>query len=160
MYSKILVTTDGSEVARSAIPEVQHLAGPGTEVIVVQVVDSIGHIVAQTSPAGFDLQSMGGFSVDTAERVVSAQNEAARTHVDEAKAALEAAGIADVTTRILEGLPGPAIVEAAEEAGCDVIVIATRGRSGVMRTVLGSVADHVVRHVKRTPVLLVRPEDA
>ncbi len=157
MYARIMMTTDGSQLARLAIPEVQRLSGPGTEVLLVQVVDTVGRIVAQTTPAGFDLERVGGFGVEAVEQVVSGQQRAAQAHLDEAKAALQAAGVADVSTRILEGLPGPTIVEAAEEAGCDVIVMVTHGRAGVVRTVMGSVADYVVRHVGQTPVLLVRP---
>ena len=73
-------------------------------------------------------------------------------------AALQAAGITRTETMILQGLPGSAIVEAADESDCDVIVMATHGRSGLRRTVLGSVADYVVRNVS-VPVLLVRPQE-
>lgn len=158
MYQKILLTTDGSELARSALHQIAFLAGPQSEVNVVQVVDTVRHIVAQTTPAGFEVEDVGRFSVDAAEHVIAAQHRAAQQHLDEARAKLQDAGIANVKTRILEGLPGPSIVEAAEEIECDVIVMATHGRSGVLRAVLGSVADYVVHHAKRAPVLLVRPD--
>ena len=75
------------------------------------------------------------------------------------QAALQAAGITRTHGMILEGLPGSSIAQAASESDCDVIVMATHGRSGLKRTVLGSVADYVVRHVI-VPVLLVRPHEA
>ena len=56
---------------------------------------------------------------------------------------------------VWEGEPGPAIVEAANAEGADLVVVGTRGRNRVERAVLGSVSDHVVRHAP-CPVLIVR----
>ena len=61
-----------------------------------------------------------------------------------------------VSIEVAEGVPGDAVVEAAQRLGCDLVIMATHGRSGLGRAVLGSVADHVVRHV-HSAVLLVRP---
>lgn len=47
----------------------------------------------------------------------------------------------------------------ADQVHADLIVMTTRGRSGLKRAVLGSVADHVVRN-SVVPVLLVSPESA
>jgi nucleotide-binding universal stress UspA family protein len=60
-----------------------------------------------------------------------------------------------VSFLVWEGDPGPAIVEAAESEGADMIIVGTRGRNRVERLVLGSVSDHVVRHAP-CPVLIVR----
>lgn len=61
-----------------------------------------------------------------------------------------------VETRVLSGVPGPAIVAAAESCQADLIVMGTHGRKGVSRMLLGSVAEHVVRHAA-CPVLTVKP---
>ncbi|HJM74349.1 MAG TPA: universal stress protein [Dehalococcoidia bacterium] len=61
--------------------------------------------------------------------------------------------------RILDGQPGPEIVKLADDEDVEVIVMATHGRSGVRRAVLGSVSDYVVRNAGAT-VLLVRPAAA
>lgn len=53
------------------------------------------------------------------------------------------------------GVPDQRIVEQAEKAGVDLIVISTHGRSGPGRLFLGSVAEQVVRHAA-CPVLTVR----
>lgn len=45
------------------------------------------------------------------------------------------------------------------ELGCDAVVMATHGRTGLRRALLGSVADHVVSHLVGTPVVVVRPAD-
>ena len=47
----------------------------------------------------------------------------------------------------------------AADLGCDLVVMATHGRSGIERALLGSVADQVVRHARGFAVLLVRPEE-
>jgi nucleotide-binding universal stress UspA family protein len=54
------------------------------------------------------------------------------------------------------GSPAVEILELAEEAEADLIVVGTHGRRGVSRLVLGSVAERVVRHA-RIPVLVSRP---
>jgi nucleotide-binding universal stress UspA family protein len=54
------------------------------------------------------------------------------------------------------GSPAVEILELAEEAEADLIVVGTHGRRGVSRLVLGSVAERVVRHA-RLPVLVSRP---
>lgn len=157
MYRRVLFTTDGSEFASDAIPEVARLAGPDTEVVVVQAVDALDRVMVQMTPVGFDPQNMSGPTTEAVAQVVTARHHSARRHLDEAEARLRRAGVTHVSLRVLEGLPGPAIVEAAEENRCDVIVMATHGRSGVRRAVLGSVADYVVRNTRRAPVLLVPP---
>jgi nucleotide-binding universal stress UspA family protein len=65
----------------------------------------------------------------------------------------------DVVTRtevLRSSEPAKALVEAAERLGVDAIVIASHGRSGIARTLLGSVAESVLRHA-REPVFVVRP---
>lgn len=59
------------------------------------------------------------------------------------------------TTQILPGLPGDEIVRQAQKEKVDLVVIGTRGHSGLKRLLLGSVADHVIRACS-CPVLSVR----
>jgi universal stress protein A len=54
------------------------------------------------------------------------------------------------------GRPAECIKQAAEELGVDLIVMATHGKTGMARLILGSVAEHVVREASR-PVLTIRP---
>jgi nucleotide-binding universal stress UspA family protein len=61
-------------------------------------------------------------------------------------------------TRVARGEPSPAILRTADEVEADLVVLGTRDRSRVARTLLGSVADEVVRRSTR-PVLVV-PESA
>jgi universal stress protein A len=62
------------------------------------------------------------------------------------------------TTEVRDGAPGSEIVKAAVDYGADLIVMATHGRSGLPHLVLGSVAEHVIRHA-RCPVLAVRANE-
>ena len=57
----------------------------------------------------------------------------------------------------LRGNPGPVIVKFAKENDCDMIVIATHGRTGVIRLVFGSVAEYVIRHSQVPVVSLKTP---
>lgn len=61
---------------------------------------------------------------------------------------------AKVDARILPGLPGDEIVRQAAKEKVDVVVVGTRGHSGIARLLLGSVADKVIRTC-RCPVLTV-----
>lgn len=60
---------------------------------------------------------------------------------------------------VLRGDAGAQILRMASVWECDLIVMATNGRSGWRRAILGSVADHVVRNAVNIPVLLVRQMD-
>lgn len=57
--------------------------------------------------------------------------------------------------RLEEGFPATEIVRVATEAGCDMIVLGTHGRTGVGRLLMGSVAEQVVRQAS-CPVLTVK----
>jgi len=63
-----------------------------------------------------------------------------------------------VLTGLEQGPPGPHLVEMAERARADVLVIGTRGLTGFEHLVLGSTAEYVVRR-SRCPVLTVHPAD-
>lgn len=71
-----------------------------------------------------------------------------------------AASIADgheqpIKTEIIHGNPAKSIIQYAEENDIDHIVIGSKGRSGVQRLLLGSVAETVVRR-SPTPVTIAR----
>ena len=66
------------------------------------------------------------------------------------------AGLGKVTTEVLTGAPAAqAIVEAAKQNRCDLVVMGTHGRHGMAHLLLGSVAERVVR-TALCPVLVVR----
>jgi nucleotide-binding universal stress UspA family protein len=57
---------------------------------------------------------------------------------------------------VIGGQTAPAILEYAHDHAFDLIALATHGRSGAARILLGSIADKIVRGTTR-PVLLYRP---
>jgi nucleotide-binding universal stress UspA family protein len=61
-----------------------------------------------------------------------------------------------VRTRLLGGPAAPLIAQTAVEEAADVIAMATHGRGGLARLLLGSVATVTLQHVA-TPMLVVRP---
>jgi nucleotide-binding universal stress UspA family protein len=63
--------------------------------------------------------------------------------------------LVDVEHHVLEGDPAAEVLKLAEAAHADVIVMGTHGTSGLMRLLMGSVAEHVMRKAP-CPVLTVR----
>lgn len=62
-----------------------------------------------------------------------------------------------VSKEVSSGHPARAVLDAAEEAGADLIVMGNRGRGGFTKVLLGSVSQHVLHHA-RCPVLVIRDE--
>ncbi|WP_069658319.1 universal stress protein [Arcticibacter eurypsychrophilus] len=59
-----------------------------------------------------------------------------------------------VKSFVAKGVPYKVIIETAEEWGADIIVMGTHGRKGLPHLLLGSVAEDVIRHSKRTLVVI------
>ena len=94
---------------------------------------------------------------DIAERLRASERDEVEQRLEGAAQQLRDAGIEKVSTLVGSGKPGPEIVKAAADEGCDVIVMSTHGRTGLQRAMLGSVANYVVHNVENAAVLLVRP---
>lgn len=156
MFRNVLVPVDGSEVAIAAVECVSRAVDGDARITLMEVTDSAQRIFAQTTPAGFEFFG-AALDPDTVDAVIDAQRQAAEAHLKAAQELLGGAGLTNVQTVIREGLPGDEIVQAVREDGFDLIVMGTHGRSGLFRTVLGSVAEYVVRHVRDVPVLLIHP---
>lgn len=161
MYKKILLPMDGSELSHQSIPHAIAVAtGIGAEVALLQVIDSVAHIISETTPATIEPIPSGELTVEIAESAVEGQRQAAQANLDAAKDEIVAGGIeaARVSTEVIEGNASQAIEEAVERLGCDLVIIASHGRSGIKRALLGSVADHVARNTPDAAVLLIRPQ--
>ena len=68
--------------------------------------------------------------------------------------ALREAGVEQAQRRVTIGDPASEIIDVAREVDADVIVIPSRGKSGLLRWVIGSVAERVVRRAQ-CPVLVL-----
>jgi nucleotide-binding universal stress UspA family protein len=135
--SQILVATDFSLHAGNALQWARSLADSlRAKLILLHIVDV------------FSLAATGG--VQAGLDTLYLLREAADKCMKELKAL-----IPDAQTVIREASPRPAIVDAALELNCQMIVMGTHGRSGLEHLLLGSVAEYVVRNSK-VPVLTVR----
>lgn len=138
MYEKIMVAISNDEVSRNALKEALHIATAyGAKICIV-------HAAAETD--------------DNDESNDSGQQNGLEL-LEEAKSTAEALA---VETRLLEadrqyGLNGvsEAISNAVTEWGADLLVVGTKGRRGLERLVIGSVAGRLVDTVD-TSILLVR----
>jgi nucleotide-binding universal stress UspA family protein len=140
MFQRILVPLDGSPRAELILPQVEQLWKRGaSELLLVQS-------VAADSPVN------GGYG--SAPSLTRERNDA-ESYLHGVARRLTNAG-ARVLTLVLEGSPSGAILDAAGREGATMIAMTTHGRTGLLRWLMGSVADKVVR-ASDVPVLLVRP---
>ena len=145
MYDRILVPTDGSECAeRAADHAIGLAAGSDATLHVLSVVDATE--MARNLPA---------VNADHVERELRSRAESVVATVT-ARAA--DAGVETVTA-VEPGIPSRDVVAYATEHDCDLIVMGTRGRTGLERYLLGSVAERTVRH-SDVPVVTVRADAA
>jgi len=157
-YRRILLPLDSSLLAEAAIPHaLAHALRHGAAVHIVHVIDPVDaapplHNVAER------LRSL--FQDPRATIALDAWRVAAQGYVDAVASDLSAAGAAEVTTRVLDGNPREVLEAECAAAGCDFVVLATHGRSGLERAVMGSVAEHIVRSAVIGAVQVVRPEAA
>ncbi|ELY60672.1 universal stress protein [Natronolimnohabitans innermongolicus] len=136
----ILIPTDGSDGA---------LAGAKRGIALASRIDADVHVVSvvesQVREGEFDDLEFPPLE-ERAEDAVEEIARLAADHDDEL----------DVTTTIRTGTPFQSIREYASRREIDVIVMGTKGRTGLDRVLLGSVTENVLR-TARTPVLAVPP---
>lgn len=148
MYKHILIATDGSELATKALDHGLALAkSAGAKATVVTVTEmwsamDIAHEVRQGKP-----DPIGHF-----EDIAAA---AAKHILDGAARLASARGVACNYVHVKDQHPAEGIIDAAKENGCDLIVMASHGRRGVSRVLLGSQAYQVLSHCT-VPALIVR----
>ena len=142
MFDRILFPTDGSEGADAALDLAADLATDHDATLyVLNVADTTRDSVIQVQGEVVDSLEAEG------ERIVA-----------EAADRLRTAGV-DVETEVLQGEPYRTIVDFANARDVDVVVMPTRGRTGLERLLLGSTTERVLRQ-SDVPVLTVRPDDA
>lgn len=135
----MIITTDGSELAMRGVSHGLSLAKQlNSKVTVITVAEA--------------------YPLQTAATPASWNDAQAKHAADALRLAQEAAseiGVEVDLVREVETSPAVAIVETAKKLGCDLIVMASHGRRGVSRVLLGSQAAEVV-HFSDIPVLIVR----
>ena len=146
MYRKILVPTDGSALSRKAMRAAVDLASSlGAEVVALNVVP---RYPTSYFEGGIDVAPM---EVARAERQWAEQGQAI---ADEIGAAAEKAGVKAKAVTVRSDLVAEAILAAARKNKCDLVVMASHGRKGIKRLLLGSETQHVLTH-GNIPVLVL-----
>ncbi len=145
MYKHILIATDGSELAHKAVVQGFALAKAlGSKVTVVTVTEPWTAVV----PGEMGM----AFPVEDYEKGAS---DNARTILNTVKSEADKAGIPCETVHMSDQYPADGIIATTKEKGCDLIVMASHGRRGLSRLLIGSQANQVVVH-SDVPVLVVR----
>lgn len=141
MYHTIMLPLDGSPRAETAAPLAARIAKRDNARLHLVTVH---HLAPNPEAAGWA-------EADNAMRSTE------REYLERfGRDMLDCYGV-EVSTALLEGLPARHVLrDFAKEAGVDLVVMATHGRTGLRRAWAGSVADGVVQDA-HVPVLLVRP---
>jgi nucleotide-binding universal stress UspA family protein len=148
MYRHILIPTDGSELAHKAVVHGLGLAkSVGAKVTALTVEASFN--VYDVPPS--QMAKMSGAFEEYVEQVKMHAAQVLSKVADEAKAA----GVPCETLHVTQDRPFESIVAIAKDKGCDLIVMASHGRTGIAAIVLGSVTTKVLAHTA-IPVLVCR----
>jgi nucleotide-binding universal stress UspA family protein len=155
MFKHVLVPLDQSQLAETALDYVPKLVGPGSQITLLTVIVppdlSFGTLYG---PTELMVQTVRNSEVqyESLERQTRVQAE---DYLRSASKRL-AARLSDIPVQIIvqAGQDAEVIVESAESLGVDAIVMATHGRSGLSRWLLGSVTQKVLSAAP-CPVLVI-----
>jgi universal stress protein A len=139
---KILVAMDFSDHAELALEQARAYARMTNMSLV------IAHVMyTPSSSTGEGMLHDGAYADETAK--LTRRLESVASSVDDVAC----------ETRLLKGDPAKEILRIAEEDDITMIVMGTHGRSGLMRALMGSVAEHVVRSAHCNVLVVKRPRD-
>ncbi|MDW6024237.1 universal stress protein [Mesorhizobium sp. BAC0120] len=150
MYSHILISTDGSEVAQKGVDHGLSLAKAlGARVTIIMVTERFP-IYASAGIAGTWVPGPEEISqYDAAQKGIAQKTLAA------VEAEAKKLGVQAETVHVPDAYPAEAIVELAKARDCNLIVMASHGRRGLRKLVLGSQTSEVLTN-SPVPVLVVR----
>jgi nucleotide-binding universal stress UspA family protein len=148
MYTNILLSTDGSDVAKKGVKHGIALA---------KALNAKVTVIAVTEPlSAADYGSEGWIPPqEMFDSFDAARKERAGKVLDEARAMAEQIGISVELLHVPNAHPATAIIETAKSRGCDLIVMASHGRRGLRKLLLGSQTSEVLVDGS-VPVLVVR----
>jgi nucleotide-binding universal stress UspA family protein len=141
----LVVPLDGSELAEAALPLASRFAATfGGHIVLVGAVPRPGDLVA----------AQGGVMTYVGEDYTTLTADT-QNYLNGIASQLTADGLS-ATVSVRSGIPAQEIAAAATEHSAAVVVMATHGRTGIVRSILGSVAGETLHH-SPCPVLLIRP---
>ena len=143
----IIVPTDLSKLSAGAFSYAKDLA---------ERMDAAIHLI-------YVLENTLPFSVsyhqeDSKENIFRKMEDDARLLLKEAAEDLREDSSLNVIEVLRKGIDYEEIIKYAAENNGDLIVIATHGRTGVMHSLMGSVAEKVIQYAK-CPVLVIKPDE-
>lgn len=140
MYKKILVGYDGSNFSDAALNEALRLAkDAGGELTIACAVER-----------NYEMEAM-------APELERKLGEKAYQDLQQAEKIIKRSGVHYDRQDVINDTPYKAIIDTAREKNCDLIVVGTHGRTGLMRLLLGSTAERVIGHAPCN-VLVVRSQ--
>jgi len=146
-FETILVPLDGTELSESALAHATELGELfGCAYHLTRIVSYPIDIASPYLP----------HTVQMNQTVLAEAKADAAEYLEERADLIRKRGLRVTTSVIVDAQAGQGILSEAEAVGCDLIAMATHGRKGVGRLVLGSAADKVLRGT-HVPLLLYRP---
>lgn len=154
-FHRVLIPLDGSPFAEQILPPATAL---GT---LMKAEHMLVRVVPPLLPGDYELGEvpmvgLPGSRLTQLRGIQEKAQEEATAYLEGVAARLCTQGISMQTRVVCHDSPASAILDAAGQVGADVLALATHGRGGLARLLLGSVADKILRGAT-TPVLLYRP---
>ncbi|MBU1357999.1 MAG: universal stress protein [Gammaproteobacteria bacterium] len=147
MFKRILVATDGSALSKKAVKTAIGLAAQNE-----------ADLVALTVVPRYPRSYFEGTAVLTHDEVGAIEQkwaDGARANLDDVTAQATRAGVKVKTATMSSDLVAESVIAAAKKHKSDLIVMASHGRKGIKRVLLGSETNHVLTH-SSLPVLVLR----
>lgn len=147
MYQRILVATDGSPLSKKAV----------TSAIAMAALMNAELVALKVIPRYPQSYFEGGLALQAAEvsRVEKQWADAGQAIVDAVQKAALAKGVKTKAITVKSDLVSDAVIAATKKHKCDLIVMASHGRRGIKRLLLGSETQQVLTH-SHVPVLVLR----
>jgi nucleotide-binding universal stress UspA family protein len=177
VYSKVVVPLDGSKLAEAVLPHLEEIvkAFKIEQIMLVSVTEKVkGRLrqkdayeefvfeherlepPAQVAPLQVTMSGPKSHSQQDVPFSMGRMAKSAVDYLDKIAAGLDKLKT-DVTITIMAGNPAEEIVRFAEEQGADLILMASRGKTGFSRWDMGNIAEKVIKATRAT-VVLVKPE--
>ena len=145
--ARVLVPLDGSALSESVLDQVERLFSPNLASL---------HLIRAVDPAAAFPVGAPMPMPPVEPELIEVRRAVARTYLEGRAWKLRRAGWRVEYEVVTEWNTAAAVLNCVEARHCDLIAMATRGRGGVQRLFLGSVADKVIRGAA-TPVLVLNP---
>ncbi len=147
MYKRILVATDGSTLSKKAVASAIELAATcGADLVALKVVPRYPQAYFEGSIP---------LSAEEISRVETQWTESAQVQLAAVDKAAKTKGVTTKVVTVKSDVVSDAIIAAAKKQKADLIVMASHGRKGIKRLLLGSETQQVLTH-SHIPVLVLR----